>query len=502
VDVEQFIASPWKESHPAYAGAWFAVRPAPEYASGEVLMSALYRLAGFKGVSEREVPIEGRRFEKALRRDGGFAFAESQISEETWRVIVNRVLESPKLPNQAAKPFIQMTPVVPDISLYSGSARRTGNSWSAGQLVARMILLGSASRPEAERLWTRLCAALSVGDDDDVWARWLQREFELRRCDERYVWAPQPLPEAPDGSVCTGLEFPAKQFVRDLAAVIGAKQSVTRAQWVSLLGALVRLAAVTHVVWFCDVHDRLWKLIRGVLYEGDAAPTEAAFRAQVFPRGVTYFGYGKAAVPLVRDYANRYLSARLCLNLLLWHLRPTDNEPLASVDSLYSLIMETERRRDELNQGGSFQDGVSRLQEQEARTLSCKKGVGSNVIEFARHVLGQRQSATEVLRGYDQGYFLKKKGAHAAAPWVVSLGPVSVIGLVHCCLYGKGGARSVHRLAEHLSAYGVHVGLEDLSQGDLGTKLRLQGLVLDSPDAESGMLLVPPFAMNGKDLEE
>ena len=33
----------------------------------------------------------------------------------------------------------------------------------------------------------------------------------------------------------------------------------------------------------------------------------------------------------------------------------------------------------------------------------------------------------------------------------------------------------------------------DLPQNELGQQLRMLGLVLDSPDAESGMLLVPPF---------
>jgi hypothetical protein len=37
----------------------------------------------------------------------------------------------------------------------------------------------------------------------------------------------------------------------------------------------------------------------------------------------------------------------------------------------------------------------------------------------------------------------------------------------------------------------------DIPQNELGHQLRMLGLVLDSPDAESGMLLVPPFLTNG-----
>ena len=114
-------------------------------------------------------------------------------------------------------------------------------------------------------------------------------------------------------------------------------------------------------------------------------------------------------------------------------------------------------------------------------------------MEFARHVLGQRQVANPVLRGYDQGFSLRKRGTSNSSPWVVGLGPVSVLALVHCSLAGTTGPRSVRRLSQHLAGYGAIVDYRDIATNDLGHQLRMLGLVLDSPDAESGMLLVPPF---------
>ena len=55
------------------------------------------------------------------------------------------------------------------------------------------------------------------------------------------------------------------------------------------------------------------------------------------------------------------------------------------------------------------------------------------------------------------------------------------------------GPRSIHRLGLHLGEYGVIVDKRDIARNDLGHQLRMLGLVLDSPDAESGMLLLPPF---------
>ncbi len=497
---EEFLDSPWQNSHPAYQRSVFAIKPAPEYASGEVLISALYRRVGFVGVGEPAVPARGRDFEKRVRKDGYSGKSNSNISDETWRTVINRILESPKLPNQSSKPFLQMSPIVPDVTLYSGAARRVGNSWSAGKLVEQMVICGASSREEAKGIWRALYEALSIGSHDDVWAQWLQQEFELRResakNDEWIYTAISDEDEDLSSADKEHLNFPAKQFVRDLAAVISAKDHMTRTQWVSLLGAVIRLASVTHVAWLCDVHDRLWRTLRGVLVDNDQLMDEDAFKKTIFPKQIAYLDYGSAAIPSFRDYASKYLVARLGINLLLWKLDIANNLPLSGVSALHSFAKLVSVRRSELIDLGLlsiFDD----LQDKQVRALGCKKGIGSNLIEFARHVLGQRQASSEILRGYDQSYFLKKKGRHASAPWVVSLGPVSVLALVHCCLYGRGGPRSVSRLSEHLMFYGLRVGTQDIANSDLGAMLRMLGLVLDSPDAESGMLLLPPFANVG-----
>jgi isoprenylcysteine carboxyl methyltransferase (ICMT) family protein YpbQ len=500
MNYEEFLDSPWQNSHPAYQASVFAIKPAPEYASGEVLVSALYRRVGFVGIGEAAVPGRGRDFEKRIRKDGYSGKSSSNISDETWRGVINRILESPKLPNQSSKPFLQMSPIVPDVALYSGAARRVGNSWSAGKLVEQMVICGASSPEEAQRIWQELYQALSIGDHDDVWAQWLQREFELRRDGEKNdEWISAAISnEDEDLSPAdkNSLTFPAQQFVRDLAAVISAKDRMTRTQWVSLLGAVIRIASVTHVAWLCDVHDRLWRTLQGILVENNQLLEEEAFKAVIFPNQVAYLEYGNAAIPSFRDYASKYLVARLGINLLLWKLDIATKLPLSGVSSLHAFAKLVSEKRSELIKAGLpsiFND----LQDRQVRALGCKKGIGSNLIEFARHVLGQRQASTEILRGYDQSYFLKKKGRHASAPWVVSLGPVSVLALVHCCLHGRGGPRSVSRLSEHLMLYGLRVGTQDIANSDLGAKLRMLGLVLDSPDAESGMLLLPPFANVG-----
>jgi hypothetical protein len=494
MNLERFTAEPWKSSHKVYKESPFAIDPAPEFATAEVLVASLYRSLGFSGYSETDVPSAGREFDRASQQTGSSARLQGQVGFDAWRTVLHGVLESPKQPNQSSKRFLQLSPIVPDIALYSGSARLSGNSWNPGVLIQRMVQLGSDSIAAADDLWNRLFESMSIGEGDDIWARWLQEEFEGRK-KSGPSWAQRTMESGanlPDDEKHE-LHFPSQQFVRDIDAILAAKRCMTRRQWVSLLEAIIRLGSAAHVLWLCDVNDKLWRQVRAIL-DGCDLCTQKQVQEQVVSCTRPYLAYGNPAVPIVRDYASRYLVARLGINLLLWHLEALGSpvRSLSSCRDLHRLMSEVAVLRPKL-QGADFMAQFASIQDEQARTVACKKGIGSNLVEFGRHILGQRQTANDSLRGYDQGYILRKRGEHAAAPWIVSLGPVAVLALVHCCLREAAGPRSVQRLCQHLGWYGVEVDRDDIAKSDLGRKLRMLGLVLDSPDAESGMLLVPPF---------
>jgi len=495
----EFKNAPWRTSHRSYAESALAISPAPEYASSEVLVSSLYRTVGFGALREGGVPQAGRDHERLvqkLRDKQRSSPVGALVSADTWNTVIHGVLESPKLPNQSSKRFLQVSPLVPGLAVISGSARLSSNSWPAGSLIRRMVWLGAKSAASARALWAELFAALDVGDSDDVFARWLQQETN--------AWtAPSPDWEiaypSPDESAIlakanfNGLQFPARQFTKDLRSIIGAKDAMTRRQWTSLLEAVIRLAAVTHVAWLCDVQARIWRNVREAIEE--QSPNTTSLVASIFPDVPQYMTYGGKALMVFKDLASSYLQARLGINAVLWSLeeicQPYSGH-LSTSGDVEVFCDHLRKYRDPLMRAGIAQT-ISEVFENDARALLCKKGIGSNLMEFARHCLGQRQTASPLLRGYDQGYVLRKKGNSPSSPWVVSLGPVSVLALTHCALAGMGGPRSIQRLVQHLAAYGVAVDRNDIADSDLGHQLRMLGLVLDSPDAESGMLLLPPF---------
>lgn len=498
--LESFIQAPWKTSHEVYKDSALAISPAPKYASSEVLVASLYRAIGFNDASEGSVPQFGRDLDKSIQknREKNKKPTCATVNAEIWNIMLHGVLESPKAPNQSSKRFLQVTPLVPETALFSGSARLSNNSWPAGRLIRRMVWLGSDNAASARTLWEELFNALDIKDNDDVFARWLQQEIKAW-AEDRPVWQ-LIFPSEKDVAVLNPedlqqVHFPARQFTKDLRAIILAKNSMTRRQWISLLESVLRLAAVAHVIWLCDVQARLWTCIEASI-SGAGPLNEEQARAEVFPNNLSYMNYGDKALPGIKDQTSKYLRSRLGLNAVLWSLDDC-NVPfkgqMSSSSDIAALCAHIRINKDALASKG-IQDTILEINEQEARALLCKKGIGSNITEFVTHLLGQRQTASDLLRGYDQGYVIKKKKKRS--PWLVSLGPVSVISMVHCALAGMGGPRSIHRLSLHLAAYGIIINRHDIAQNDLGHQLRMLGLVLDSPDAESGMLLLPPFPAN------
>ncbi len=500
MEFADYLQAPWKSSHPAYEKWDFVISPAPEYASSEILLASLYRVIGFAELRDGAVPAAGKAFDKkvneALRRKEG----RGMVTPETWQGIVQGVLESPKRPSQSQR-YLHMTPMVPDIARYSGSPRRTEKSWVPGPLISRMVSLGADGPEQADALWRQLFDCLSVSDKDDVWARWLEGEFREWTDEGAQGWSYVGLQWRPtqEATERTGLAMPAQQFVRDLKAVMAVKPSMTRRQWLSLLEAVLRLASVSHVMWLCAVHERLWGLTRAVVEDGNV-PSDAEIQKRLFEAPFKFLGYGTKVKSGLKDQIARYLNARMGLNALLWDVAKHGEDSgkyLNSIGGLRLFLEEISSRRTSLAER-RFLPQLADARERETRVISCSAGIGANVFEFANYVLAKQLAAVDVLRGYDQSYLMNKLGEHRAAHWGVSLGPVAVMAFVHCCLHGFGGPRSVHRLTEHLARYGLEVEHKALPRLELGKSLRVLGLVLDSPDAESGMLLLPPFASTSR----
>ncbi|MBX3316393.1 MAG: hypothetical protein KF902_05960 [Phycisphaeraceae bacterium] len=506
MQVDALIEAPFKESstHGHYAESFLHVRPAPEYASGEVVLASLVRNVGFGPTLEGQVPRNGTELLRRVLK--GKPTSTPLLAADTWHSVLESSLKSPKQPNQSAKRFLQLCPLVPDCALYSSSARLTANSWNPGEMVKRIVAFGAADQAAATRTWQRLFESLSVTkEDDDPWAVGLQSEFEAWRGKDAH-WSLQPLQAQPliDSWRAGGGDSSARRFVEDLDYVLDLKQSLTRRQWVSMLESLLRLACATHVLWLCRANHLTYRLLIGAL-QGTAPPSEPEMRALLGMRSQGFWRYGQFAAETIEEIARGYLQARVGLNVLLHvadevgcEISKPGEHALASPDAIRHAATRLFDRRSTFPLE-KVRSTVQEIVDGNPRIFAVKKGVGSNIKEFLRHCLGQRQTAEEGMKSYDQGYWLRKNGYHSAAKWIVSAGPVAVLLLVHCCARRTLGPATTDDLCRHLGEYGITLKPDDVTgAADLGPTLRRMGLVTDSPDAEGGMLIRNPFRAAGE----
>ncbi len=510
MEPRDFIEAPWAQAslHSVYEQSFLHMRPAPENATGEVVLASTYRRVGLEPaiVTEGRVPSLGRDFQKLLAKGKRPAGREAVtgIDADAWSRIVSGTLRSPKQTNQSAKRFLQISPIVPDAAMYSLSARLSANSWNPGELVAAVVQYGSKSRDNAQVVWHELFNALSVDEDDDIWARFLDAEFRS--------WRSKPLDDAWQSA--RGLQsesrfeawheastrVPAAQFVEDLAKILTLKKLLTRRQWISMLEAMLRIGTASHILWVCKANMECLDLARRVL-QGSIPPPDHESVKTHLSTGTGFWRYGQYASGTLTTNATGFVKARAGLNLLLHQLESAFGAEeisgaLANTRSITGFLKWLGEIRERFDMD-AFRGGYQQVIESDPRLVAGKKGIASNVREFLQYVLGQRQTAEKGLGSYDQGYFMAKSGSHKSARWAVVLGPVSVLALVHACTSKARGPRTVDDFCRHIGQYGIEVEAQDIPGSALGQTLRNLGLVLDSPDAEGGMVLVNPFEVVG-----
>jgi hypothetical protein len=511
---QEFTDSPWenKNLHPSYKKSFLNFSNAPEYAPSEVLLASLYRRIGLrhdateeygsgKALPEGSVGTNGTAMMNLIEKRSRKVQPEAKLSIDGWQQIVHDVIRSPRQPNQRAKKYIQMTPVVPSTAIYTMAARLRGNPWNPGSLIESSLCFGATSEEKVNSLWKKLFDALSVKqNEDDAWAVFLEQEFTDWK-DDNITWAfagnvdyADWMQDWQQGQI----ECPARRFAQDLAHITKAKPYLTRRQWTSALESILRIGLGAHVLWVSKVNYELYNLCEKALH-GNPTPTKESIKLRL-STGDGFWSYGQLVGSHIKKLLRNYMYGRVGLNLLLHRCQSipslagyTSDGPFNSVSKIQKFLKTLSKHRDEFNLT-NFQEKLDACLEADPRKLASKQGIGKNMEEFLRHSLGQRQTHERGLESYDQGYLLGRKGTYSRAPWAIAAGPVLILALVYSCTSDGSGARTVEDLCKHLGEYGVKINPNEVANNSLGTSLRTLGLVLDSPDAEGGMVLLNPFS--------
>ncbi|GAB5562630.1 MAG: hypothetical protein SynsKO_42770 [Synoicihabitans sp.] len=513
---ESFSTNPWG-THPSYKNSILSFSNSPEYAAPEVLLASLYRRIGLRrydagsemDIPEGDVGKNGTQLAKVIDKHRKSGKQLGLLGVEGWGRVVDEVIRSPKQPNQRTRSAIQLTPIIPSCAAFSMAARLRGNPWNPGAYIESCVSLGEGSREKALATWKELFKCLTVSDeDDDVWAVFLEKEiqrwspidlkWEFRGIKDTPTW----MEEWRDPKA----DYPAARFVTDLNHVLEAKHFLTRRQWTSVLESCLRIGLGSHTLWVSKCNRELFRICDDVLRGGEV-PSATEIRSRL-STGEGFWSYEQPVGGQIKKLIREYIYGRIGLNLILY--RSVEIEALRELATSLPFRSPERIRTFLLALSGSLADfdypkfvsAFDQALETEPRKVSAKQGIGKNMEEFLRHSLGQRETHERGLESYDQGYLFGRRGSYSRAPWILSCGPVMTLTLTYCCSRDGTGVRTVKDLCNHLGEYGIRISPDEVSKSRLGLSLRTLGLVLDSPDAEGGMVIINPFGSGQKQAKQ
>jgi hypothetical protein len=485
----------------AYDKSFLAIKPAPEVATGEVLLAGLYRACGFPGLSEREVPMNRVELEESLNKARRTGTTKGLLSSDDLHTLLESLLRSPKRPNQSSAHFLQVTPIVPETTLYTSSARLRGNPWPAGKLVLEALSMVLPTK-ELEAQSARIFEALTVTGKDDIWAKFLEKELRSWRPGElaSYAWTrnakaldglKKTTSFGPHGEVSA--RSPAAELSRDLDSVLKTKPLLTRRQWVSLLESIIRIGCAAHVFWMIRLHRECYDTLNSALGRAQEPPPLARWAGKLSSGNWSWIRYGAPITREVRKQVRDYILARETIEHLAELSR---RDKLAGgLDSATSFLRLCSsisklppKRRERISSALN-----AHLETPQAAHLLTISGYGNNVYEFLEYVLQQRQTADPKQRHYDQGYWSRKAGDSKYSRWVLSAGPVALMTLAYCAHASSSGVVTIAELCNKLATYGILLPSSHAQSAGLTASLQNLGLTTDSPDAEGGMLIINPF---------
>ena len=204
-----------------------------------------------------------------------------------------------------------------------------------------------------------------------------------------------------------------------------------------------------------------------------------------------FFRYGQNVRKHIKNEASKHFHSRLGISLSLYTIE--ESMPSVKTSGVLSCGSSIFKFLEEVNSGHANID-FKEYKTNKAK-LRSTKNPGNNVYEFLYYVLRRFEATDKALNYYDQGFYIQKRGQNRNSPQYVSMGPVSVLSHVFACAKENLGTINLSQLLAHIGSYGLKVELGDGSSADLEKTLRKMGLLIDSPDAEGGQVVLCPFEL-------
>ena len=503
----QFRNRPFLENHSQYERSCLSIGVQPEYATGDVLLGSCYRALQMVTVQESEVDLEDvNQLPERLGSHSG--------TVEMWQFVFEKALRSPVRPRESSsRPLPQLVPLVPSLGEFSGVLGRPRSRWNPGRLAVYALACG-VGPDDFGGTAKDLAKAMDVEEgEDDQLAVFLEQNISQLQGDQRKTidenW---PVPgltwtQVPYRVERTDPLSPAEAFAQDLRELLRLKPSLTRRQWCALVESLLRLGLSAHVLWVCRLNCEVWRYALEVL-DGRDPPSEDQVERRLWSGHLGYGAFldgGQSSDSYFRRQIESYATARLGLNLLLhaledanacWALAVMGHESLPAAKQISQLLNHVADVRTCLSSDPKSwaMSQLGEILDKESSKVSGRSGSPKNLYEFLAHTLRRRPSKDPLLNEHDQGYLLAKLPGPTNAPWVVRPGPVLLLTMCYATWTSMHGAPvTLQHLANRFSYYGVRLSTGDLQDGVIASDLGALGVLVDSPDAGGGRLVLNPF---------
>ena len=505
--VSRFRQNPFIRNHPQYDRSCLSIGVQPEYATGDVLLGSCYRALHLVKAQESDVDLED-----VIRLPERLGSNAAPVA--MWQQIFEVALRSPVRPRESSsRPLPQLVPLVPSLAEFSGVLGRPRNRWNPGRLALYALACGVGPSNFSE-VARDLAGAIDIADDvDDQFAVFLDRRVSSLLGDRRrpvdedwrvpgISWSHVPYRDEP-----TDPYSPAEAFAQDLRELLRLKPSLTRRQWCALVESLLRLGLSAHVLWVCRLNSEVWRFALDVL-DGRDPPSESEVESTLWSGHLGHGAFldgGQSSDSYFRRQVESYATARLGLNFLLnaledadagWVLSVPDSQGLAATKQISQLLEHISNKRSSLSPGPRSwaTSELGKILDDQSSKVSGRSGSPKNLYEFLAHTLRRRPSKDPSLNEHDQGYLLAKLPGPQNAPWVVRPGPVLLLAMCYSTSASMPGAPvTLQHLANRFSFYGVRLSTGDLQEGVIANDLGALGVLVDSPDAGGGRLVLNPF---------
>lgn len=505
--LDDFRQGPFQRNHPQYDRSFLSIGVQPEYATGDVLLGSCYRALGLVKVQESEVNLEDvNQLPERLSSD--------PLEIAMWQFVFEKALRSPIRPRESSsRPLPQLVPLVPSLGAFSGVLGRRRSRWNPGRLAIYALACGVGPDDFLMRV-VHLVKAIDVSEQtDDQLAVFLEQQLAPLLDDRRaridgddrppdIEWSHVPYREELSESLS-----PAEAFAEDLRQLLRLKPLLTRRQWCALLESLLRLGLAAHVLWVCRLNCEVWRCALEVL-EGATPPSEVELEHRFWSTHLSHGAFldgGQSSDSYFKRQVELYATARLGLNLLMHRLDDANVGWTLSVDDKCGLPAAAQGRqllghlcnvRESLSSDPArlINSDLGNILDDQASKVSGRSGAPKNLLEFLVHTLRRRPSKDPSLNEHDQGYLLAKLRGSNNAPWVVRPGPVLLLAMCYSTYSSRYGAPvNLQHLARRFSFYGIRLSTGDLQEGDIAKDLGALGVLVDSPDASGGRLVLNPF---------